>query len=428
MSLLVAALSLLGSIVMFAMLSRALRAFHVEVPPVGVLLPMTVIRPVRGLDPELEENARAALQVSYAAPLETLFVLDDASDPALPVIARVIAAEVLAGRARTASATREGVSARIVLAGVPPRGRTGKLHAMIRGLEEASATTPLVCFADSDTRPSPGLLEELARTMAASPDVGAVFARAITTHSPRTFGDVGYALLLDGLYGPQVVLASARSGSLPFVMGQTMVLRRSALDAVGGLEGSEGELVDDMHIGARLSAAGYRNVLSSPIAIVQTGLTFRELDATARRWVLFSRTGIPFWPFDLPTASWLALFFLGLVGGATSLARGDAASVAVFLGTSVSVVVSIQVLRGRQGGARLPLELWWAPFVCLAMVPAWFVRARFAKTVVWRGRRYALDADGRLSDPRRSLSDLGAPRGGTVGRWDATWSSRGRLP
>jgi ceramide glucosyltransferase len=383
-SLFIAVTSFVVSIAMFAVLSRALRSLHVRAPSYGALPPMTVIRPVRGLDPELAENTRAALQVRYAAPLETIFVLDEASDAALPVIAREIA--------------RERASARIVLAGVPPRGRTGKLHAMIRGLEEARAETPLLCFADSDTRPSADLLEDLARTISASPEVGAVFARAIATRAPRTVGDVGYALLLDGLYGPQVALACALRRSLPFVMGQTMVLRRSALDAVGGLEGSDGELVDDMHIGARLAAAGYLNVLSSPIAIVQTGLTFRELDAIARRWALFGRTGIPFWPFVLPTVSWLALFFVGLAGGATSLALGDATSVAMFLGTSISVVVSIQVLRARQGGARLPLELWWAPFVCLAMVPAWFVRARFAKTVVWRGRRYALDPAGRLSD------------------------------
>ncbi len=376
--------AVVASITGFSVLSRSLRAFDAEAPPRGALPPMTVIRPVRGLDPGLEENTQAALRVRYAAPIETLFVLDDANDPALPVIARVIA--------------RERASARVLIADVTPRGRTGKLHAMIRGLAAASVCTPLVCFADSDTRPSPGLIESLARTVASSPDVGAAFARAIGTETPRTLGDVGYALLLDGLYGPQVVLASRMRDRLPFVMGQTMVLRRSALDAVGGLEGSQGELVDDMHIGARLAAAGYRNVLSSPIAIVQAGLTFSELDATARRWILFGRTGIPFWPFDVPTASWLALFFIGLLGGLVSVGLGDVPSLALFLATSVSVVVSLEVLRGQQGGAPLPFGLWWAPFVCLAMVPAWFVRARFAKSVVWRGRSYALDAAGRLGE------------------------------
>ena len=41
--------------------------------------------------------------------------------------------------------------------------------------------------------------------------------------------------------------------SLPFIMGQTMVLRRRALEAAGGLGASAGQLVDDMDIGARLA-------------------------------------------------------------------------------------------------------------------------------------------------------------------------------
>src|SRR5690606_28478990 len=193
------------------------------------------------------------------APIETIFVLDDDTDPALPVLQRVVASE--------------RANARIVLSGRPPEGRTGKLHAMIRGLEAARARTPLVCFSDSDTRPDPGVLEDLASIVVASRDVGAAFARVIGTRTPRSAGDVGYSLLLDGLYGPQAALASALQPTLPFVMGQTMVLRRSALEACGGLEGSEGELVDDMHIGARLVAAGYRNVISrTPVAIVQENL------------------------------------------------------------------------------------------------------------------------------------------------------------
>ncbi|UJR85684.1 glycosyltransferase [Sandaracinus amylolyticus] len=379
----IAIASLLASALMFTILSGALDALDADVPPRVSLEPMTVIRPVRGLDPGLEENARAALRVRYSAELETIFVVDDAQEAALPVLERAIHAE--------------GSSARIVIAGPPPPGRTGKLHAMIAGLRAARARTPLVCFADSDTRPSEGVLEDLASIVIASPDVGAAFARAIGTRAPRTLGDVGYGLMLDGIYGPQAALASRKIRMLPFVMGQTMVVRRSALDACGGLEGSYGQLVDDMNIGARLAAAGYRNVLSrSPIAIVQEGMPAGDLGGTALRWMVFARTGIPFWPYSVPAAVWVASYLLGIAGALVSIAVRDVAALALFATTSLSVVVSLELLRRRQGGAPLPRSLWWAPFACLAMVPWWFARARFTKTIVWRGRSYELDGDGRL--------------------------------
>lgn len=384
MLLTVSTVGLIASAILFLVLFGGLRALDADAPPSIDLPPLTVIRPVRGLDPGLEENARSALRMRYPAELETIFVLDDESDPALPVLRRVIAAM--------------GASARIVLSGKPPTGRTGKLHAMIHGLAAARASTPLVCFADSDTRPDPGVIAGLASIVACSRDVGAAFARVIGTRPPRTVGDVGYALLLDALYGPQAALASrGPRRALPFVMGQTMVLRRSALDACGGLEGSEGELVDDMHIGARLAAAGYRNVISrSPVAIVQEGLSFSELRGIALRWMVFARTGIPFWPFNLPTIAWLALYVGALAGAAVSIALGDPAALAGFVATCVTVVLLLEVLRTQQGGAALPVRLWWAPFVCLALIPYWFVRARFARTIVWRGRTYSLDRAGRL--------------------------------
>jgi len=40
-----------------------------------------------------------------------------------------------------------------------------------------------------------------------------------------------------------------------------MLLRRSALEAIGGVEAADGQLVDDMYLGQRLVAAGYRNLV-----------------------------------------------------------------------------------------------------------------------------------------------------------------------
>src|SRR5690349_2983724 len=84
-----------------------------------------------------------------------------ASEPALPIIQRAIA--------------RRGGGARILIARPLRQGRTGKLHAMIAGMAAAQHDAELVCFADSDTRPAPTLLRDLAAVVGSSSKIGAAF-------------------------------------------------------------------------------------------------------------------------------------------------------------------------------------------------------------------------------------------------------------
>ena len=115
---------------------------------------LTVIRPIRGLDVEAIENLRAALDTGYPGECETLFVLDDEQEPALALIRQAMREARAAGRA---------VDARVLFAGRPPAGRTGKLNAMIVGLQAARGE--LVAFADSDIRPDREALRALVRTL-----------------------------------------------------------------------------------------------------------------------------------------------------------------------------------------------------------------------------------------------------------------------
>ena len=103
---------------------------------------VTVIRPIRGLDAGAEQNIPAALDNGYPGRVETIFVFDDASEPALPLARAAIAAHRRAGSPG---------SARVVFCGQPRAGRTGKLNAMIAGMEVAAGE--LIAFADSDIRP-----------------------------------------------------------------------------------------------------------------------------------------------------------------------------------------------------------------------------------------------------------------------------------
>jgi len=386
-------------IVLAALLAWVLRAHRARrwpaalaAPPRRVLrLPLvSVIRPLKGLDAELWKNLQAALVHGYAGELETLFVVDDEHEPALALIRRAI---------EDHRRERGRAEARIIYAGDPPPGRTGKLNAMIAGLERARGD--VIVFADSDTRPGRGALVTLIETLLSRPDAAASFAPVVATSPLRTAGDVGYALLMNGLYGPMAGRAARRNdGTLPFIMGQFMAWRREALEAVGGLEVAEGQLVDDMFLGMMATARGFANVVSpQAVPIIQSGLGFRDFVRVYVRWITFSRSGLPAVGFK--TEGWLSglAFWIGLLLAPIGLLSGSLL-VAVTAGTlALAVVGSMESLHAEQGGAPIPLRHGWMSALVLVLAPYVMLRTLGQREVEWRGRRYRLDAGARLAMP-----------------------------
>jgi ceramide glucosyltransferase len=358
--------------------------------PLDAYPPLTVIRPIRGLDVGAAENLQAALDHGYPGHVHTIFVFDDEAEPALPLARAAIDARRAAGH---------DVDAEIVICGPPPKGRTGRINAMIHGLRRCS--TERVVFADSDIRPDRGALRALVEALERNRDAGAAFVPVYSRAPATTVGDVGYALLLNGLYGPAAALAArGRGGDLPFIMGQLMLLRRSALQAIGGVEAADGQLVDDMYLGQRLEAAGFRNlVVAHPVPVIQHGMGLEEFVGVFVRWITFSRTGLPDWrfkaiPFLHGVATWV-----GVLAALVALVGGHLAAAAIAALAPLSVAMSLSELHAVVGGAPLGLRYGWVAVGLLLAAPAVLVRTLYARQVSWRGRSYELDPGARLAAP-----------------------------
>jgi ceramide glucosyltransferase len=361
---------------------------------------VSVIRPVRGLDAGAERNIAAALDHGYPGGVESIFVFDDADEPALPLVRRAIDERRAEGRV---------VNARVAFSGQPPRGRTGKLNAMIVGLREAR--NEVIVFADSDIRPDGAALRRLVETLMTSDDTGSAFAPVAVRQSLRTAGDVGYALMLNGLYGPAAAASTVKNGGeLPFIMGQFMAFKRQAIAAIGGLECADGQLVDDMYLGSRIKAVGYRNRVSPhPVPVVQEGLTIGEFARVFVRWITFSRSGLPGREFKL--ASWLrgVVYWVGLLGAAGALIAWHIAPALALALAPLAVSASINRLHRQIGGAALPLRHQWVAFGVLLAAPLVYASVFLQRQVSWRGRSYELNAESRLAtavhSPSESLRD-----------------------
>ncbi len=360
---------------------------------------ITVIRPIKGMDAGLERNVRAALDHGYAGPVETLFVFDGPDEPGVPIVQEAIDAF-----------RREGGGdspARILYSGDPPKDRTGKLHAMIRGLK--GARKELIAFADSDTRPHRQSLSVLVETLLQRKDNGSAFLPVSVVMPPKTFGDAGYALLLNALYSPFAAKsAQRRQGTLPFIMGQMMVFRRKTIEAIGGLESAEGQLVDDMFLGRRVSEVGLRNAVAPDrLSIVENGIGIGDFWGHFIRWIAFSRSGLP--SKELKLGPWLVgmTFWLGAAGAGVAAALGASVAFGGLFAVPMSVIALMLGLNRAAGGARLSYRGLAMGLLIFLVAPVVYVKVLVGRSVSWRGRSYALGSDARL--------DKGGPLGSRDG-------------
>lgn len=366
---------------------------------------LTVLRPIRGPDPECAQNTRALLEQDYPGELELLFVFDSPADPDVAVVG-----ELLRSHPR-------GTGGKVLFCGAPPPSRTGKLNAMISGF--ARAHGELVAVSDSDTRPPPGLLRALVEALLSSPRAGAAFSPVVAPHPARTAGEAAYALLVNAWYGPAAARLAGNRGELSFIMGELMVLRRDALAAIGGFECAEGQLVDDMYLGAQLVRAGYTNrVVPQKLPLVTAPLTPGELLALLKKWVAFSQSGLP---FDFVLANWLrgAAVFAALAGAAGALATGSAAALALCLLALWWWTASQYALHALFAGQPLPLRYLWLPVPLPVLGAALSVAVKLRPTVTWRGRVYALGDGARL----KSRTEVSRPEIGTTTRPSGSSSS-----
>ena len=341
---------------------------------------ISVVRPVRGRDVDAAENFAAALDTGYPGKVETIFVVDDESDPAWPLLRQAVA---------------QRSDARLVVAGPPPQGRTGKLNGMIMGM--AAARGELIAFGDSDTRPDRDVLRVAVETLLQEPNAGSSFAPVVVANGAHTAGDVGYALLIDAMYGPAVALASRPTGDVPFIMGQLMVLKRSTLAAIGGLDCARGQLVDDMHIGTCVTKAGLRNVQSShPLTIVTGGMSMADFFKLFRRWLLFSRNGLPK-SFTWPLWQRGIEFYVGVIAFAFALLSGHLLAAMVPLAALILFGASLARLTTAFGGSPIAPRHFWMTLALFVISPMVLLATIVHRRVTWRGRDYALDAAARLA-------------------------------
>ncbi len=326
---------------------------------------ISVLKPLSGLDEGLEENLRSYFEQDYKD-FEMLFAVRWESDPAVSVVRRLMA-------------EYPAVPCQLIFTGEPPYPHA-KVFSLKCMLDEAHHD--LIVMADSDVRVSRDFCQSLAAEFH-DDRLGLVTCpyRAIAGNSIWSkLEAVGMNTDFHAGLFTAVMMEGAK-----FAVGPTIVARRTAIDALGGIERVKNYLAEDFMLG-RL-ASDHADVMFSSFVVEHrigsesVGKNF----AHRLRWARSSRRSRPlgyigqFFTHPLPvglllTLLWPALWpFMGIT---------------IVLRATAAWIVCKRIL-----GARV---LWlFLPAQDLLGFGFW-IAGFFGNSIHWRGRRYLLNRDGTM--------------------------------
>jgi ceramide glucosyltransferase len=239
--------------------------------------PISILKPVRGLDRETYENYASFCRQDYPD-CEILFCVTDESEPAIPVIEKL---------------TRDFPDRAIrLLIGSEPVGVSDKVNKLCRMAREARHDVLLVT--DSDVRVDPGFLRAVVAPFR-DPKVGGV------TCLYRGITDGSFAADLEALgnsadFAPGVLVAWFAGGArgVDFMLGAVMATTKQRLAEIGGFQALADYLCDDYELGNRIAAHGYRIELSRfPVTIDYPHQALGEAFRHQLRWNLAIRYSRP---------------------------------------------------------------------------------------------------------------------------------------
>jgi len=349
-----------------------LRAFARREPPRSQLRPpITILKPVHGLEAGLEDNLRTFCTQDYPEYQVVLGVLDPA-DSALPILRRI------AGDCgdRVTVVAGDGVA----------RHRNPKIATLAPMLPHARHD--ILVVADSDMRVGPDYLDAIAAAFD-DPQVGA--ATCIYRGEPAhdNLASLLGAMSITDQFAPSALVATSLE-PLTYCFGGTMAVRHAVLDEIGGLDALGAQLADDAALGRLTSAHGHRVALAHYVAAtVVDEPNLAALIAHELRWCRTIRSVRPRSYFGL-----LLTYPIPLALAYLALARDRRAALAVVT-VAKTLRIALHVTAHRVLGApsRPPLAL--VPLRDLLGVAIWALGS-FGDDVRWRGRDLHIAPDGEI--------------------------------
>ena len=354
---------------------KKLDADELRIDPPDVWPTIVAVVPARNEAETIGDVVRSLVTQDYPGPF-SIVVVDDHSDDATAAIASRIAEE---------NGAAEKV--RILAASTLPDGWTGKLWALNEGVVSRFAeTAAFFWFTDADVTHAPDTLRRLARrAVHGNLDLASLMVLLQSKTLPERALIPAFLYFFLMLYPPRWIadedLATAGAA------GGCILLRRDALERIGGFASIRGEVIDDCALAEAIKKSGGRVWLgltrkSQSLRVYGTWSELRDLIArTAFTQLRYSTL--------LLLGTLLALCLTYVAPIALLFAQDD---IAKFLGATAWLLMTLSFLPTLRFYRLSPL---WAPFLPLAALfysyATWLSAARYwrGKGGQWKGRAQA---------------------------------------
>lgn len=270
---LLVAMNLLCQAIAFLRLRRSDRRTAL----LDVLPPVTIVRPVRGIEAFSRETAVSGLELDYPRYV-TIFCVADADDPIIPLIEELIG---LYGAQKV----------RLIVGDVAVSANP-KLNNCVRGWE--AATTDWVILADSNVLMPKDYIQ---RMLASWRDDTGLVCSTPAGSRPFCFGAEVECAYLNPFQARWQYAAEALG--LGFAQGKSMLWNKPFLDANGGIAALGAEIAEDAAATKLVRRAGkHVHLVGQPFEQPLGARRLRDVLQRQFRWARLRR--VTFLPFFLP--------------------------------------------------------------------------------------------------------------------------------
>jgi len=333
--------------------------------------PVSILKPLCGFDKDTYENLASFCRQDYPE-YQIVFGVRDREDPSVEVVERII-------RDFPRRDIRLVVDGRML-------GASPKVSNLANMQREAKY--PFLLVSDGDIRVGEDYMKRVTRP-ARDPAVGVVTCmhRSLSKGLAATIE----ALRISTDFCAGLLVARKLEG-VKFALGSTTLVRKEALDKIGGFPALADYLADDFMLGNWVGKAGYTVVLSD--YVVEHALATRSLrDLIHReiRWNRGMRISRPWGYLGLIFTQGVPMSLLFL-----SLTARFAFGWVVLSATWGARLVMGQVVGSRYLKDRAARKyLWLVPLADLIGFVPWCY-SLFGNTVEWRAQRFHLTPLGKM--------------------------------
>lgn len=336
---------------------------------------VTLLKPLCGLEPELEEKLESFFRQDYPE-FEIVFGTRDADDPALAVVRKLM------GR-------YPQVKVKIEYSGRPakPNAKVYSLSKMMKVV-----ANDYLVISDSDVRVQPDYLREVVGPLL-DPAVGLVTCvyRGVST---GTIWSLLEALGMSVEMTAGVLVADLLEG-MKFALGPTMAIRREVLESVVRWPELADYCSDDYILGDEVAKSGRKVVLSRyVIDHFANNRKWKDSILHQVRWAKSTRFSRP-WGHPATVLTFAMPF--GLLGMVVALiAHRPRLAVALITWAVLNRIVMAIVAGWRCLHDRRSLIYSWLYPVRDFMGFLFWGSSFLGREIVWRGERYRLEYGGKM--------------------------------